>query len=166
MATQLTKGVFFSDLNDRVQQHCGVVATLFQPLDDAALAWRPTPAEWSILQCFDHLSLTHDYYRPKIDRALQRPAPADQAADTYRPSFWGRIYMHFAFNPHYSFPTAEVITPKSGDPSSAALTAYLVRQDALLDLLERVAAGDLRPTPVPLDRGVRVNQGDSLNIQV
>lgn len=117
-----------------------------------------------MLQCLEHLNLTHDYYAPKIAVALAAPAPA-RSPDIYAPSFWGRIYMHFAFSPRASFPTTEAITP--GDTfGCAVLAGYLDRQTQLLTALRRAEGVDLRRTWVPIAPAVRFNLGDCLKILV
>lgn len=165
MADPITKPEFLVDLQARIDRHRHLVTGTFQPLDDATLAWQPNPREWNILQCFEHNVQTHDYYTPKITRALQSPARSSGAGDSVQPSFWGRIYMHFAFNPRYSFPTAAVITPSKG-LERTILDTYLRRQDALSAILDQVGPIDLSRTPVPLEKGIRFNLGDCLKILV
>ena len=165
MADPVSKSDFLVDLRARIEHHRYLVTGTFQPLDDAALAWQPNPREWNILQCFEHNVQTHDYYTPKITQALQSPVRSTSAPDTVRPSFWGRIDMHFAFNPRYSFPTAAVITPSKG-LDRAILDTYLRRLDALCSILDQVGPVDLSRTPVPLEKGIRFNLGDCLKILV
>ncbi|GAB4195073.1 MAG: hypothetical protein OHK0022_11560 [Roseiflexaceae bacterium] len=165
MSKLITKADFLADLRAGIQRHRSVLAELFRPLDTQHLAWQPQPKEWSIVQCFDHLNLTHDYYRPKIAAALAQPARAGAMQDGYVPSFWGRIYMHFAFNPRYSFPTAEEITPQTA-PQAGVLDAYLARQDTLEQTIAQVGPIDLRATRIPIARGVAFNLGDCLKILV
>ncbi len=134
---------------------------MFQPLPPAQLQWQPAENEWNILQCFAHLNLTHDYYTPKIETALSaaRPAPVP---DRYGPSFWGRIYMYFAFNPRYSFSTAKEMMPDTAvDPT--VFSTYLAKQEMLLDYLERSADLNLK-TNVPIATAVNFNLGDCLKI--
>jgi len=165
MADPIAKSVLLTDLQGRIQQHCQSVDELFYRLDHDTLMWQPKPKEWNILQCFDHLNLTHDYYTPRITEALSRPQPAAAGHDDYTPSFWGRIYMYFAFNPQYSFPTAAVITP-AAVVSREVFSLYRLKQMALLQVLEQVEAIDIRQTPVAIEKGIRFNLGDCLKILV
>jgi hypothetical protein len=165
MALSTLKSDFLADLQTRIDQHRHLVTGIFQALDDATLAWQPDPREWNILQCFEHNVQTHDYYAPKIARALQSPALSQGAGDTVQPSFWGRIYMHFAFNPRYRFPTAAAITPSQG-LDRTILDTYLHKQDALSAILDQLAPVDLQHTPVPLEKGIRFSLGDCLKILV
>ncbi|MBX3052491.1 MAG: DinB family protein [Caldilineaceae bacterium] len=157
---------FLADLRSRIHEHAEQVTSVFLELDDAQFTWQPKPGEWNVLQCFDHLNLTHDYYAPKIQGGLAQRRPANPAEDSYAPSFWGRIYMHFAFNPKYSFPTVPAITPAGERLRRDVLNRYLVKQTELLETLDAVADIDLCGTPVPIEKFVRFNLGDCLKILV
>lgn len=166
MAKQTPREPFLADLRARIGQHVEQVETVFAELDDAPLAWKPAPKEWSILQCFEHLVLTFDYYRPKLARAFAAPALAADGQDSYVSSAWGRFYMYFALNPRYSFPTAEAITPGKEMPDRAVFAAYLEREVELLRLIDRLDGIDLTNTRIPIEKGVQFNLGDVLKILV
>ena len=158
MAKVLSRDDFYADLRARIAEHAGQVTTVFAELDDARLAWRPNPREWSILHCFDHLNLTFDYYRPKLVNALARPVPVG-GRDVYQASGWGGFYMFFSLNPRFSFPTAAQITPDP-TPERSAFVAYLARQEELLRFLADARRADLSQTPIPVEKGIRFNLGD------
>ncbi len=161
---------FLADLRCHIGEHTQQVQSLFLELDDEQLAQQPAPGEWTILQCFDHLNLTHDYYAPKIAGGIaqQRQANtvASPSADSYAPSFWGRIYMYFSLNPKYSFPTAPEITPAASQLDRDVLHTYLAKQETLLQTLSAVETLDLRRTTIPIEKFVRFNLGDCLKVVV
>ena len=159
------KSIFLADLRSTIHAHQADVESVFQPVYEAALAWRPAPKEWSILLCFDHLNQTHAYYRAKIARALTDPVQIVGDTDNYRASFWGRIYMFFALNPRWSFPTPEALLP-SAAPQRIALDDYLARQQTLLDLFKTLDTVDLTRTLVPIEKNISFNLGDCLKILV
>lgn len=159
------KEAFFAELRSVIRTHERDVARVFQPLDDAVLKWRPEPKEWSILICFDHLKQTYAYYQPRIEQALAAPVPVAGSVDRYRPSFWGRIYMFFALNPRWSFPTPAALMPADA-PERTVLAEYLVKQQELMELLQRLDQVDLIRTHIPIERGVSFNLGDCLKILV
>jgi hypothetical protein len=164
MANRLSKSAFVQDLRGHIHQHCAIVEGTFQPLSKTHLNWQHDSKQWSIGQCFDHLNLTHAYYRPRIDGALANSAPAPQP-DTYAPSFWGRIYMRFAFNPRYSFPAPAVVVPAS-TLDAGVIDAYLQKQRALLGTLDLAGNIDVNAAPIPIKAGVAFNLGDALKILV
>jgi hypothetical protein len=157
--------VFFAELRSIIRSHVADVANIFQPLDDAALMWRPNPKEWSILICFDHLNQTYNYYQAKIERALAAPFLVEANEDNYRPSVWGGIYMFFALNPRMSFPTPAALMPTLS-PERAALEQYLTKQQELLHLLSQLDRVDLARTRIPIEKSVAFNLGDCLKILV
>lgn len=164
MAKIVEKSAFLADLREKIQAHGDVVTAVFQPLTLAQLQWQPDPKEWNILQCFDHLNLTHDYYKPKMETALAAPQTS-RSPDTCQPSFWGRIYMYFSFNPKYSFPAADEIAPDTAVALDATVFShYLSRQELFLDFLDRVNEVDLTGTRIPISRGIHFNLGDCLKI--
>lgn len=165
MAYPLAKQALLADLRTRLAAHEEQVSQTLQPLSPAQLAWRPSPGEWSILLCLDHLAQTHVYYQTKLADALARPVAASDGHDDYRPSFWGRVYMAFAFNPRFSFPTPDALAPRPEPPTDAA-ALYLIRLAELRVRLAAVEHVDLRRTRVPIGRGVSFNVGDCLRILV
>ena len=165
MAKSRTKSAFLTDLKARIHHHQTRATTVFQPLDTSLLEWQPLPKEWNILQCFDHLNLTHNYYHSRIKLAMRTPSLVSGERDRYKSSFWGRIYMHFAFNPNYSFPTAAEISPTTR-PQLNVLDVYLDNQQTLLAFLDQVGRVDLTKTPIPIEKGVKFNLGDCLKILV
>ncbi|MCB0105912.1 MAG: DinB family protein, partial [Caldilineaceae bacterium] len=168
MRTKLTKEAFLADLHQRIAEHCETVVERFAPLADEQLQWQPAAKgkiEWSILQCFEHLNLTHQYYNAKIDRALSVLSPVATPDDFYKASFWGSIYMYFALNPKYTFPSPAPITP-TAQPDRRVIHAYLACQEALLQRLEEIAHIDLNATLIPIEKFVRFNLGDCLKILV
>lgn len=156
---------FLSDLLARIQEHSSRVSETFAELDDAELAWRPAPKEWSVLECFEHLTLTFDYYRPRLAAALAAPVRTPPDGGPYAPSGWGRFYMFFSLNPRYSFPTAGAITPTS-TVDRAVFAAYLERQAELVELIRGLGDVDLTRTRIPIEKGIHFNLGDVLKILV
>jgi hypothetical protein len=159
MAQPIVKPALFDDLRTRISAHQSTVMALFAPLAGDQLAWKPSPKEWSILQCFDHLDLTHAFYAARLDRAVVQPAPARPADDAYRPSFWGGIYLAVAFNPRFSFPAPGPSVPRA-ELGPDVLERFLARQQTLLDRIAHAAGSDLSRTRVPLGAGVHFNLGD------
>lgn len=46
----------------------------------AALAWRPAPEAWNILECLAHLNLYGDYYLPEIERAINLSSTSPESS--------------------------------------------------------------------------------------
>ena len=164
MSKGTSKRAFLADLHQQIAAHCETVVNTFCPLDMAQLGWQPVvkgKAKWSILQCFDHLNLTHEYYTAKLTAPLADAPRVRECQGGYRPSLWGGIYMYFSLNPTYSFPSPEPITPATL-PHRTVLSSYLACQEALLQLCETVEPVDLVKTLIPIENFVKFNLGDCL----
>lgn len=159
------KAEFFAKLRLKIHTHQADVNTVFKPLRDTSLTWQPNSKEWSILLCFDHLIQTYAYYQAKLEQALTAPIKVQTILDTYRPSVWGRIYMAFALNPHFSFPTPDALRP-TGSPQRVVLEQYLIKQQEMLNLLETLEEIDLNRTRIPIEKNVAFNLGDCVKILV
>lgn len=163
MAPPQEKAAFLEELRSLTAANVARTQGTFLELDDAVLTWKPKPAEWNILECFDHLNKTYEYYRTRIDKILATAPTADPARDGYRPTRLGRIYMFFSFNPRFSFPAAKSIAPATG-LTRHVLDEFLANQAAYRDLLDQVQPLDLTATRVPLEPRLWFNLGDCLKI--
>lgn len=163
MAPPQEKAAFLNELHSLTAANVARTHGTFLELDDAVLAWKPKPSEWNILECFDHLNKTYDYYRTRIDKILAAAPAADPGRNIYRPTRLGRIYMFFSFNPRFSFPAADSIAPAAG-LTRRVLDEFLANQAAYRDLLDQVQPLDLTATRVPLEPRLWFNLGDCLKI--
>lgn len=161
----IPKGKFLSDLRVQAQYNRAAAHGCFKPLDPGALTWRPKPRTWNILQCFDHLNATHDYYQPRIAEAMANPVAPAHTEDQYAPSLWGRIYMFFALKPWLSFPTAAVIAP-APILGPEVLDRFIANCGALASLLKEATTLDVSAMRVRIDKGVAFNLGDCLKVLV
>ena len=73
------------------EQNNEVARTLTAGLSEAQLNWRPSPEQWSIAQCLEHLALATDefdkYFQATLARARMRPAVKE--SPPYKPSLMG-----------------------------------------------------------------------------
>ena len=76
-----------------LRSECAAVSAAFRglagDLSDAQLAWAPRSEEWSVAQCLDHLVLTAEAYRPRIEEALREARPSERSAELLRLGFFG-----------------------------------------------------------------------------
>lgn len=166
MAKTIPKSDLFASLREEIAAHRAELQEDLAPRADEELAWRPSPGEWSVLECLDHLVSTHAYYEPLLDAAAADAAPArgEGDADGYAPSFLGGIYLWFQ-KPRFRFPAPSDLAPRP-DLDRGTLQAYGACLDRLEARLQAFASADLRATRVPLEMGVRFNLGDVLRFLV
>jgi hypothetical protein len=75
-------------------RHASAIA---RGLSAAQLNWRPSPDQWSIGQCLDHLLVSSEVYLPPMSRALdgRDPSPVDEI----RPGWLGRLFIRTYIEP-------------------------------------------------------------------
>lgn len=164
MASVTQRGLL-AGLQEEAGKQIDLVRSEFAALRTDELLWHPSTKDWNILQCFDHLNETHSYYARRIRVAQRQPLPQTGADVPYRSSFWGRIYMNFAFNPRLSFPARGEIAPGT-DLSPAVLETWFAHQATLLAWFQEGAQTDLSATRIPIERRVAFNLGDVLSILI
>ena len=161
----VTQRVLLAGLQEEAGKQVDLVRNEFAALGSDELLWHPSSKDWNILQCFDHLNETHSYYARRIQAAERQSLPAAGADAPYNPSFWGRIYMNFAFNPRLSFPARGEIAPGT-NLSPAVLETWFAHQVTLLAWFQEGAQTDLSATRIPIERRVAFNLGDVLSILI
>ena len=161
----VTQRALLATLVEVAEQQVATVRSEFEPLRADDLYWHPSAKDWNILQCFDHLNETHTYYARRIQAAERQLLPVTGVDAPYNPSFWGRIYMNFAFNPRLSFPARGEIAPGT-DLSPAVLGAWQDHQATLTTWFQDGAQTDLSATRIPIEGRVAFNLGDVLSILI
>ncbi len=61
----------------RLENDAGAIASLFTGVDDAQARWKPSPADWSLLEVVAHLyDEEREDFRTRVDILLHRPDAA------------------------------------------------------------------------------------------
>jgi hypothetical protein len=150
------------DFRRQFEELTNQVDALVSPLTDAEFSWRPSPDQWSVGECIDHLNAIARVYLPVLDdgiadairRSLYAPGPfrynwiGRLHVILSRPDSWIRARAQRSFQPVPSRSRQEVM---------AAFRAYQVqyvdrlRQANGLDLARaRVASPVWGWLPMPL----------------
>jgi hypothetical protein len=96
---------------------------LSKPLSPDQINWKPSPHEWSIGQCLEHLSMANETYVQAISDALAtRPTGA---VEEITPGWFGRWFIRNYIEP--SPATRRGRAPKKIAPASQADPAILDR---------------------------------------
>jgi len=72
-------------------------SALARGLSAAQLNWKPSPHQWSIGQCLDHLLVSSEVYLPPISRALD--GRASSPVDEITPGLVGRFFIRTFIEP-------------------------------------------------------------------
>ena len=117
----------------------------FQLLSEQQLNWKPSPGEWSILQCIDHLSVSENLYCKRLE---------DIVRGAYRPRFFERFPLFTAFlgsyvvnamkKPNLRMPAPLVFKPsEKKNLSKSILEQYLLLLSREHSLFEQVIQKNL-----------------------
>ena len=79
---------------DAADQRAVVLA---KPLTLEQLNWKPSPGEWSIGQCLDHLCVANEVYVVAMERGL--PGRPHGVAQEIAPGWFGRWFIRTAIEP-------------------------------------------------------------------
>ncbi|HEX5215835.1 MAG TPA: DinB family protein [Vicinamibacterales bacterium] len=134
----------------------------------AELNWRPSPSEWSVGQCLEHLFITNEVYLPPMARALDGHAPAPQPAAAITPGWFGRYFIRNYIDPETQ--RAPKKAPSKIVPSHRVdadiLAKFLRSNDAARDLVRRASAYDVNRIRFknPFVAGIRFTVGTGVEI--
>jgi len=107
------------------------------------LNWKPSPAEWSVGQCLEHLSIANEVYLRAITPALEGHARAVVAEIT--PGWFGRYFIRNYIEPSprtKRAPAPRKIQPNSEVPASV-LERFLGSNRALREFIDRARHYDV-----------------------
>ncbi len=82
---------FLKEIDAQSQMNGEEARAVVAGLDEAQLNWKPTPDQWSIAQCLEHLANASHGFNPYFDRVVARVRQKFPAASppAYRPTFMG-----------------------------------------------------------------------------
>jgi len=107
-------------------------------LTTTQLNWKPSPGEWSVGQCLDHLCVANEVYLRAISPAFEGQPPA--VAREITPGWFGRWFIRNYIEP--SAVTKRGRAPRKIVPGSAVDGSILARfLDTNLQLRESVRHG-------------------------
>lgn len=101
------------------------------------LNWKPSPGEWSVGQCLDHLCAANDVYIPAMASALE--GRSDGVAAEITPGFFGRWFIR-----NYIEPSSQ--TKRGRAPGKIVPASHVVPT-----VVERFTAGNARARELVLN---------------
>ncbi len=137
-------------------------------LTTAQLNWKPSPQEWSVGQCLDHLCVANDVYLASIARSFEGHAPA--AVSDITPGWFGRWFIRAYIEPSEVTKRGraprKIVPASSVDPS--ILDRFLATNQALRDHVRRASGYDVNRIRFknPFVTGIRFTVGTGFEILV
>ncbi len=111
-------------------------------LSPEAVSRRPSPEEWSVGECLDHLTITARAYHPMVDDAITRGTPLGDRE--YKPAWIWRKFLG-ALEPPVKrrFKAAAAFVPEKQRPASEVLNDFVASHEHLIDALPKLDPLDL-----------------------
>lgn len=150
------------------ERNSEVARDLAADLTDVQLNWNPSPEQWSMAQCLEHLAITSHEFDVYFSRALERGSrPSDVLP--YRPSLVGG-WLARRVNPvgGRNFPAPKVFRPSDSSQISGALEMFLSQQITFIDFVKRTRGVDFNRTRLrsPVTPLIRYSLADAFVITV
>lgn len=124
------------------------VTNSFSNLTADQLNWKPSPEEWSIGQCIDHLIVVNSFYPAILEKVLNKEKRTFWEKLPFLPNFFGNMLIK------YLEPKAQkkIKAPKVFEPSSSNIDKDVIKrfslsQNKLADLIKKT-------TDLPLDKTI------------
>lgn len=141
---------------------------LASDLTEVQLNWKPSPGQWSIAQCLEHLAITSQQFDGYFSRALERDSKAPDVLP-YRPSLVGG-WLARSVNPvgGRNFPSPKVFRPSESSQISGSLEMFLNQQTTFIDFVKRTRGVDFNRTRLrsPVTPLMRYSLADAFVITV
>ena len=160
---------FLNNLSETVLHITKQVEELSQNYPPAALALRPSPERWSVLDNLEHLSLYGDFYLPLFEQTIEKGHQKHSKPRTaYRPGWLGN-YLVQSMKPKEGRISNKMNTFKSKNPILTAVPAnamerFLEQQAQLISTLKKAANVDIQSLRISTTLGKfpKIQLGDGL----
>lgn len=145
-------------------------ARKFREMPESNLNFRNHPAQWSALECLEHLNRYGEFYLPEIEKAIlsQKKNPR---AHTFKSGLLGNYFANLMRVKNGRI--TKMKTPADKNPLGSQLSVstvdrFLKQLEMLKSLLHQARQIDLTKTKVPisLTRFVRLRLGDTFRLLV
>jgi hypothetical protein len=145
MSANAALGLDLRSIRDQLEANSRRARAIAEPLDAAALAWRPAPKSWSIAECLDHLVVTTEVFLPGLDRAAARARERRLLAPgPFALNRWGRLLVWYVEPPPpIRLPAPKPLRPVRRGSPELALQRFLASQELVSSRLPTLAGLDL-----------------------
>jgi hypothetical protein len=123
---------------------------------------RPSPANWSALECFEHISLYSDFYNPSIKKAITQSST--KPVKDYKSGWLGEYFVNTMLP---KGKLNKMSTFKDKNPiyttlDASAISRFIANQEELKRLILSAKSIDIGKTrcPISIAKGIRLKLGD------
>jgi len=145
--------------------------TLTSDLSEAQLNWKPSPEQWSVAQCLEHLAIATNQFDKYFIMALERARKKRPVtnAPAYKPSVVGG-WLARQVSPQggRNLPAPKVFRPSEASMIAASLDLFLNAQTKFIDFVKQCAGIDYNKTRLrsPVTPLMRYSLADAFVITV
>lgn len=165
----MTTSQFLAMLQGAVTDLRATAQVEFTPLNAILLNQRPTPANWSVLECLEHLNRYSRYYNVALAKALSKASGAFAPEAEVAYSWLGRksVEMMHPANAKKQT-TLKHMNPLGSRLGPEVLAEFDQHQARLLELLATAHTADLSRKAVPVEffRLLKLRLGEALEFVV
>lgn len=139
-----------------------------RPLTPEQLNWKPTPQQWSVGQCLEHLAMSSEVYLAPIAEALAGSPPGG-GADEITPGWFARWFIRSYIAPSPQTKRARApskIAPVLSRVEPSILDRFLNGNREMRDLVTRAAGHDVNRIRFrnPFIPGIRFTVGTGFEL--
>lgn len=131
----MDKTILLNKLKIQVDQQIKISSEYFGNLSSVELNFKKSQAEWSIIECLDHLNSYAHFYYPKIKNKLKIEASIN---DCFSSDWLGKYFIKMMQTPSSSkkYSALKIHQPKSEINEIDTLKEYFLFQNELLNILK------------------------------
>ena len=154
----------------QAQRNADEARSIVSGLTNAQLNWKPSPEQWSIAQCLEHLTAASGGFNPYFVEALARGRQRFAAASppAYQPTFMGRwLIKHVEPESPRKLRAPKIFKPSASNVQNA-LDNFLAQQKNFLSFVGETKGIDYNRTRLrsPVTPLVRYSLADAYVITV
>ena len=163
---------FSTDRFAEAKENSEAARALTSDLSEAQLNWKPSPEQWSIAQCLEHLVVAtkgfEKYFTAGVGTCAKEPARSP-GTPKYKPSLVGG-WLAKQVSPEAArkLPAPKIFRPGNSSDIQRSLESFLDEQDRFLDFVQRSEGIDYNKTRLrsPVTPLMRYSLADAFVITV
>jgi hypothetical protein len=168
MSEHPPNGTLLGGIQEELKAISDDARKVFGGLSATQLNWKPSPEQWSVGQCFEHLIKTNRGFYP----ALEQTASGDRRETLWErvsplSGLFGQIVMR-SLKSNRKFKAPRSLKPSTSDVDAAVIVKFTEQQDELSARMRAAEAADLKRSIVtsPIAGFVTYSMFDACRIVV
>ncbi len=146
----------------------------WQMLPPEVLSAQPSPTQWSVAQCLEHLNIYGRYYLPAIEKAIQKARQNGAVpAREFHSGWLGNYFTNLMLPQSDGKLKSKMKAPKNAVPAAypdarAMLAEFIDQQETMLRLLDAAASVNLNQIRIPISimPWLRLKLGDTFSFVI